>query len=208
MSSLYRKAVGGPNAHGFFRSWGEGPGGCGPHGRVKRMNIVLIGYRCAGKSSVGQVLARVLGRRFVDTDAAVEASAGAPIEALVAREGWPRFREMERRIIREVCRTRKEVIATGGGTVSDPSNLRHLRKSGWIVWLQADPGELMERMRRDSCKRPSLTGTDSIEEIRKVLEERSPAYRRACDLRVDTCGRSVKEVAEGIIKNMPKNIRC
>ncbi len=171
------------------------------------MNIILIGYRCTGKTSVGRALAAALGRRFVDTDRAVEALAGISIEALVAGQGWARFREMERCVIRELSAARREVIATGGGAVIDKRNLDYLRQNGWIVWLRAGAEEIMERMRRDPRVRPSLTGEDPLEEVRSVLEQRRATYCRACDLSVDTWGRSVSQVAESILENMPNYIR-
>ena len=100
-----------------------------------RMNIVLIGYRCSGKTAVGKIVARELGRNFLDMDALIEENAGCSIETIISRKGWDHFREIEKRLVEEVSRKDNLIIATGGGVVVDEGNVKNLRKNGWIVWL-------------------------------------------------------------------------
>jgi len=166
------------------------------------MNLVLMGYRCSGKTSVGKILARRLGMRFCDTDAFIEKQAGKDIKTLVAQSGWACFRERERRAVEVISRLDRTVIATGGGVALDEGNVRNLKKNGWIVWLKAEPQVLEKRMGKEKeagRHRPSLTGGDSVKEIRKVLEKRAPFYDDAAHLVVDTTALSSDAVAERIM---------
>nr|NIR15922.1 shikimate kinase [Desulfobacterales bacterium] len=124
------------------------------------MNIVLIGYRCSGKTVVGKTLARELGKEFLDTDALIEENAGRTIERMISTKGWDHFRETEKRLVEEVSRRNNLVIATGGGIVMDEENVKNLKQNGWIVWLKGKPDVLRERMAKEQGSgkvRPSLT---------------------------------------------------
>ena len=168
-------------------------------------NIVLIGYRCSGKTSVGNIVAKRLARSFLDTDAMIEDRADLTIEEIISRNGWERFRDIERKVIREVSGREGLVIATGGGVVTDEENVLNLKKTGFIVWLKGDVGVLKTRMEKDDetgKKRPSLTGADPMEEIRKVLDVRNPLYRKAGDLAIDTTALSIQQVAEMILEEV------
>ena len=171
------------------------------------MNIVLIGYRCSGKTVVGEILARDLGREFLDTDVRIEEKAGRSIETMISTQGWDPFRETEKRLVEEVSRRNNLVIATGGGIVMDEENVKNLKQNGWLVWLKGKPEVLKERMAKEQGSgrvRPSLTGVDPLEEIREVLNAREPFYERAGDLVVDTSNLSIRDAADLIIENLPK----
>jgi len=171
------------------------------------MNIVLIGYRCSGKTVVGKTLARELGREFLDTDELIEENAGRSIQTMISTKGWDRFRETEKRLVEEVSRRNNLVIATGGGIVMDEENVKNLKQNGWVVWLKGKPEVLKGRMAREQGSgriRPSLTGADPLEEIKEVLSLREPWYGRAGDLVVDTSSLSINDAAALIIKNLPK----
>ena len=171
------------------------------------MNIVLIGYRCSGKTAVGGVLARELDMEFLDTDLLIEAEAGRSIDKIISEEGWAHFRDAEKGVIEEVSVSDNQVIAPGGGAVMDGNNVRNLKRNGFIVWLRGDAEVLKARMERDprsAVTRPSLTGTDPLEEIHQVLDIRTPLYEQAGNIMVDTGPLSIEEVAERIIKALPK----
>ena len=153
------------------------------------MNIYLIGYRCTGKTRVGKALARLLERDFVDTDAIAVAEAGMPIRDMVARNGWSFFRRLEQRVLSGTIRRKNCVVATGGGVVLDPENVRLMRIAGQLVWLKATPETIRRRMADDQntgAARPSLSGAGALEEIEAVLAARKAHYRRAADFAVDT----------------------
>ena len=175
-----------------------------------QMNIVLIGYRCCGKTEVGKILAGELGRDFLDMDALIEENAWCSIETIISRHGWDRFREIEKRLIEEVSRGDNLVIATGGGVVMDKENVKNMKENGWIVWLNGKSEVLKGRMdkeQRSDKIRPSLTGADPLEEIKQVLEARTPLYEQAANLVVDTTTLSLREVAASIIKALPKGLQ-
>jgi len=171
------------------------------------MNIVLIGYRCSGKTAVGELLATELGRGFLDTDALIEERACCSIEALISLKGWDHFREIEKELVQEVSMRDNLVIATGGGVVMDEGNVKNLKKNSWIVWLNGRPDVLKERMckeQRSGKTRPSLTDADPLGEIEGVLSMRKPLYEQAGDLAVDTSNLSIREVAAMIMSNLAK----
>lgn len=173
------------------------------------MNIVLIGYRCTGKSSVGKLLALELDRDFLDTDQLVEAFSRKSIEEIVERGGWEYFRNLEKTVIGEVSEKEDKIIATGGGVVTDEENLQNLRKNGFLIWLKADSDIIGKRMgddRRVGSIRPSLTGDHPEDEIRKVLRIREPYYKKAGNIEVDTNHLSETEVADEIINKLPKEV--
>ena len=171
------------------------------------MNIVLIGYRCSGKTDVGKILARELGMEFVDTDLLIEEDTGCSIESIISEKGWDHFRKIERRMIEEVSERDNLAIATGGGVVMDQNNVQNLNRNGFIVWLEGDAEVLKERMEKEQRSgkiRPSLTGVDPLEEINQVLNVRTPLYQQTGNLMVDTSLLSIEEVADTIMKNLPR----
>jgi len=174
------------------------------------MNIVLIGYRCSGKTEVGQILADKLGMDFVDTDTLIEEYAGCSIETLITGSGWRHFREIEKKLIKVISAKSKQVIATGGGAVMDADNLKSLKRKAWIVWLNGKPEVLAQRMVKDQARgkaRPSLTGTDAIREIAGVLADRRSYYERAGNFKIDTSTLSIREAADLIVRNLPDKAR-
>ena len=171
------------------------------------MNIVLIGYRCSGKTSTGKLLAEKLGRPFIDTDDLIINKTGATIDKTVSNYGWQHFRDVEKSVIKEVSSAENLVIATGGGIIINEENIRNLKDNGFIVWLYTDTDTIKKRLNEDKTSaenRPSLTGDDPIDEINKVLEERKSFYRSASDMTVDTTQLDISEVADKIIEEIEK----
>jgi shikimate kinase len=175
------------------------------------MNIVLIGYRGAGKSTVGKRLAERLKMRFVDIDDLVEKSHGASIRQIVESLGWEHFRTMEKAAIQEISRQSGLIIAPGGGGVLDPENARSLKNSGPIVWLKAEPEVLAERMRSDPqtiSSRPTLTGKGALAEIREVMSSRDSIYKKAATLELDTSTLDVEAVVEKVVSILPRGLEA
>lgn len=171
------------------------------------MNIILMGYRCSGKTSAGKGLAERLGFSFYDTDEMVERQTGLPIARIVAEQGWDAFRQAERAVIRGLSGADHGVIALGGGAVLDSRNVENLKGKGVFVWLIAGAKTIAARMGNDEAggnERPSLTEASSIGEIDQVLAEREPLYRRLADLAVDTTEIEADRVAEAIFAGLRK----
>ncbi|MGD9157521.1 MAG: shikimate kinase [Desulfobacteraceae bacterium] len=171
------------------------------------MNIVLIGYRCCGKTSVGKLLSAKLDREFIDTDDLIIEKEGCSIDEIVSIQGWDYFRETEKDVIKEVSTMENIVIATGGGVVTNEENVEKLQNNGFIVWLYADIDTIKKRLNEDKTSpdnRPSLTGDEPSDEIKKVLEQRKPLYLKASDMAVDTSQLNINEVADMIIEETGK----
>jgi len=163
------------------------------------MNIVLIGYRGTGKSTVGKLLAMRLGRQFVSTDEEIIKRAKRTIPEIVAQEGWEYFRDLESEVCREFAGRDRLVIDTGGGAILRTQNVEALKKSGTLFWLTASVETITKRIGRDN-QRPSLTGSKSfVDEIQDVLRERTPKYQAASDHVITTDDRSIKQLVEIIL---------
>jgi len=155
------------------------------------MNLVLTGPMGVGKTTVGMRVARVLGWEFSDTDTIIVQRAGHSIKEIFAKEGERRFRTIESNVIKEVSKKDGTVIATGGGVVLDPQNMRRLRSNGVIVNLEAAPAVLLKRLKKVT-DRPLLTDLDGL---KRLLKERVSVYSNA-DHRIDTSKLTIDEVVE------------
>jgi shikimate kinase len=166
------------------------------------MNIVLIGYRGSGKTTVGRRLADRLKMRFVDTDDLIEERQGNPVSDIVKSHGWGHFRKLERNTIEEISKEDHLIIAPGGGAVLDTDNVKALRENGFIIWLKADKQSLLKRMNQDpgtNTRRPTLTGKGTSEELKEVMSLREPIYKRVSEIQIDTSTLGVEAVVENIL---------
>ncbi|MCC6465252.1 MAG: type I 3-dehydroquinate dehydratase [Planctomycetes bacterium] len=148
-------------------------------------HVWLVGYRGSGKSTLAPLLARQMGLPWLDLDQAVERAAGKPIGEIFRVSGEPVFRELEAAALARVASGPKSVIATGGGVIERPDNVRAMRESGVVVWLRAPAAELARRLEENPGGRPSLTGADVAREVALVLARREPLYAAAAHLQVD-----------------------
>src|SRR5512137_631528 len=98
-------------------------------------NLILVGFMGSGKTAAGKLAARQLGLAFADMDDIIEQRAGSKISEIFAQKGEPYFRQIERELARELAARQGHVIATGGGIVLNPNNLRDLGQSGLVVCL-------------------------------------------------------------------------
>jgi shikimate kinase len=171
------------------------------------MNIILIGYRGSGKSTVGSKLASRLKRRFVDTDDFIEERQGVPISDIVKSQGWDHFRKIEKATIEEISKGNNLVIAPGGGAVLDADNVKALTQNGFIIWLKADQQTLLKRIQKDgvsSTRRPTLTGKGTLEEIEEIISQREPFYERASEIQIDTSILAADAVVKSILTILKK----
>ena len=152
------------------------------------MNIVLIGYRGVGKTTIGKQLAGRMGMNFVDTDELVMERSGKTIREIFQQSGEALFRDLESAVIDDLAETDNTVIAAGGGVVLRKSNVEKLQANGRIVWLQAPAEVLWQRISADTlttANRPDLTSTGGLEEILRLLQVRAPLYAAAADVALD-----------------------
>ncbi|MFQ5451776.1 MAG: shikimate kinase [Nitrospinaceae bacterium] len=170
------------------------------------MNIVLLGYRGAGKSVVANILSKKLNRKLIRTDDLIVESAGMPIPRIVEEGGWPRFREIETRVIREVSQQAKNsIIDCGGGVVLNGRNIRLLKRDGKAVLLRADFETIVQRIQNDPNRPPLTKGVSFEEEQKRILAEREPKYLAAADLVCDTTREQPRDTARKIIDYFKKN---
>jgi shikimate kinase len=134
---------------------------------------------------------------FLDTDHVIEARAGTKISDIFEQQGEAAFRDWERKIVEELTRRQKTVIATGGGLPANPDNLTSLKSHSLVICLWATPETIYARV-RDHAHRPLLQSPDPLAKIRELLAVREPYYRQA-DVLVNTELRSAREVATQVV---------
>jgi shikimate kinase len=165
--------------------------------------LSLIGYRATGKTTLAKLLAEKLGWEWLDADVEIERAAGKSIARIFAEDGEPAFRDLEARIIADLCRRERLVLATGGGAPLREETRRALRAAGKVVWLTAQPETIHARMTGDATtaeRRPSLTDRGPLEEIVQLLARREPIYRETADFILDTEARRPEELAAEILR--------
>jgi len=171
------------------------------------MNVVLIGYRATGKSTVGEILSTKLKIAFWDTDAMVEKSMAMQIKEIVALHGWDFFRAKEKETIKYLTQKEDSVIATGGGVVLDQENMNLLKQTGVIIWINAPVQDIIERLKKDAqsaAMRPQFTSGNVAQETVEMMKERLPLYEAAADYIVDTTNKNAKQVVEEICQYLRK----
>ncbi len=161
---------------------------------------VLIGFMGAGKSSVGRIVARLVGAEFVDLDDRIESAAGRTVREIFASEGEGAFRDMEKEAIRDVVSVPGRVVAVGGGAFLDPANRALLKEYAPVVFLDVSPESVIARLSRDAS-RPLLEGGDRESKVRELLAKRRPAYAEA-DIAVCTDDLTAAQVARRVIAGL------
>lgn len=163
------------------------------------MNIVLIGYRGTGKSTVAKILGQRLGRKVMSTDAEIVKEAGQSITQIVEQFGWDHFRELETQMCRKLHDQTNLVIDTGGGLILKEENVKILKANSTIFWLTAEVPTIVKRISGDT-QRPSLSGTKTfVEEIEDILKERTPKYQAAADHVIPTDRTTPHQMADTIL---------
>lgn len=169
------------------------------------MNLVLIGMRGSGKTTVGGLLAQSLGWPVVETDKMIEDRLGLPVAGIVKKHGWRRFRAAEREIVKGLTKMDKTIISTGGGVILNKSNIRNLKKNGVLIFLTAGTRTLLKRTESDP-NRPFLTrAKNRREDIEKTLKVRKSLYQNAAHLTVFTESNPPERIVEKIIKYLKIN---
>ena len=166
------------------------------------MNLVLIGLRGTGKSTVARVLGDRLGWPWFDADTEIESRSGQTIAEIFACQGEPAFRDWETRIVAELAQRPNSVLALGGGAIVRPENRQAILAQGRVAWLTASPEVLWQRVQADratAARRPNLTTAGGINEIIATLDARRAIYQGCAHFEVDTEGKTPEEVADAIL---------
>ena len=163
--------------------------------------IFLIGYRGSGKTTVGRALAARLGWDFLDADERIESAAGMSIKDIFATQGETAFRDRESAVLTQLAALTRTVVATGGGVVLREPN-RALLRSGFVAWLTASAETLARRIHDDpttATRRPNLTASGGVEEVRALLAVRTPLYAELADFVADAEQLSPDAAADAIL---------
>lgn len=160
------------------------------------MNIVLIGFRGVGKSTIGKILSEQTKRKFISTDDEIEMRYGK-ISKIVKDNGWDYFRRIEEYVIENAAKENNVIIATGGGAVMNNKNVKNLKKNGKFFLLIADKEEIIKRIKNSD--RPRLTLDDKSigirSEVEKILNERMPVYLSVADYIINTTNLTPEDAA-------------
>ncbi len=166
-------------------------------------NLVLIGMRGAGKSTVGRIIAAKINYQFLDTDDLIWQATQMTIKNIIDNYGWDHFRKLESEVVEQVSMNKKTIISTGGGVVINPTNVENLKKNGKIIFLFANPETLANRSENSQStdSRPALTDQPTLlKELETIWLEREHHYRQAADHIIDVNDLTPLEVAEKILE--------
>ncbi|MBS9776414.1 MAG: shikimate kinase [Fusobacterium sp.] len=133
-------------------------------------NIALIGFMGSGKTTVGRALSKIMDMKFVDIDRVISAREKKSINAIFEEKGQQYFRDIERQIIIQESTKNNCVISTGGGSIIDNENLKNIKKTSYIVYLNCTIDCIYERL-KNNMTRPILNQTETEEEKKKLIED-------------------------------------
>jgi shikimate kinase/3-dehydroquinate synthase len=165
---------------------------------MSRPNIVLTGFMGTGKTTIGQLIARQTTREFVDTDEQIIAKTGRSIADIFTVEGETTFRQMEREIARKLAGRENLAIATGGRLMVDPLNALLLGQNSIVICLNAEPNEIIDRLKNHLLRRPLLEVPDPAHQVKQLLDERSEAYGQFHQ--IVTSGKDPESITSEIIE--------
>lgn len=161
-------------------------------------NIALIGFMTAGKTRVGEQLARVTGMPFCDIDLLIEGLEARTIAEIFREKGEPYFRRIESGVLAQLCQGTGQIIGCGGGTMLGIENRELLQSRCITVWLRVSEDTVLDRLEDpDNPRRPLLEGLETAQIVHDLMEQREPLYERA-DHVFDTDHTSVERLASEI----------
>lgn len=163
---------------------------------MKKENIVLIGMPGAGKSTVGVVLAKRLGLRFVDSDLVIQEKYGKLLHELIEEHGVEGFWKIENDVNASLT-MQKSVIATGGSAVYGKEAMAHLREIGTVVYLQLPYEEVAERLGDLNARGVTLQQGQTLKDL---FEERIPLYEKYAHVTIECHGKMLREVVTEVVE--------
>jgi shikimate kinase len=165
------------------------------------MNIILIGFKGSGKSTIGKLIAQKKNMQFIDTDEAIqnlyvqEKNQKKNCREIFSSFGEKYFRDLETHAIKSIKANDNLVVAVGGGTMDREENRKYLSGMGTLVFINEDKGVLFQRLKTQDI--PFIKSKDDFE---KLYKERLEIYEKVADVIITSKGRSVHEIAHDVIK--------
>ncbi len=170
-----------------------------------KTSVALIGFMGTGKTSVGEILASKLKKRFVSTDDLIVKLAKKSITEIFKQYGESRFRDLEIQIVKKISDEKNIVIDCGGGIILNKINILRLRKNAKIILLTAYPEVIFDRISKNSEKRPLLNTSDKLERIRRLSSSREHLYKDSVDFEINTSNLNVDQVVDKISEFLKKD---
>ena len=164
-------------------------------------HIYLIGFMGCGKTSVSIAMNQLYGKNIVEVDDRIIAKEGRSINQIFAESGENYFRDLETEMLKELADEDNIIVSCGGGMVLREENRRLMKENGVIIWLDATPETILDRV-KDDDSRPNLKGTKNVKDIEALKNKRADAYAEAADIKVDTDGKTIREVAKEIYESV------
>lgn len=183
---------------------------------MKKNLVFLTGFMASGKSTIGAIAANTLGWNFCDLDELIEKKTGKQIKNIFEEDGEKYFRELERKTLEEVLNLENYIVALGGGTIADQTNLEIIKASGILIYLETSAEETYRRLRFkrdrpvllfDSEEEPAKA--EFLEKINALLKKRKQFYNQAdVTLNADNSriGQTVDRLAAIIRKEIKSEI--
>lgn len=159
-------------------------------------NIILIGMPGSGKSTIGVVLAKTLGMRFLDTDLIIQHNEGKLLQDIIDNEGLEAFVQAEEKAIISL-KCENTVIATGGSVVLSEKSMQHLSSLGKIIYLKVSVKKLKKRIKNIKTRGIACKKGDSVETIYK---KRKQLYEKYADFVVDSLDKNIEGTISNILK--------
>jgi len=163
---------------------------------MNKRNLVLIGMPGVGKSTVGVILAKVIGYQFMDADLLIQKQEGKLLRDIIAEKGTEGFLSIENQVNADIY-TEESVIATGGSVVYGEEAMKHLSEIGTVVYLRVGFETLQKRL-------GDIKGRGVVlkkgQDLKALYEERTPLYERYADITIDEDGLGIEETVNSIIE--------
>ncbi len=161
-------------------------------------NLVLIGMPASGKSTVGVILAKVMGKNFIDADIVIQNQTGKKLSEIIEEEGVDGFVEVENRINSSI-NAENAVISTGGSAVYGKEEMEHFRETGTIIYLQVDFETLKTRL--GNIKERGVV-VKKGQTLKDIYDERIPLYEKYADITIDEADKNIEDIIDEIIKRL------
>ena len=170
--------------------------------KIYRKHIVLTGFMGCGKTTIGRILAKKIGVKFLDTDYQIEKRVMMKIGDIFDKLGEEYFRKVESDVIKNITEKFCGVISTGGGSVLNKSNVKNLKSSGKLIYLKSSAENILYNLKRSTKVRPMLRQNLNINYIQKFIKSRSEIYNRVKDFEINVDDLSIDQIINVIIKLM------